>query len=319
MAMQISYRLQKVKTRMTELSHRRLSLSTGIEMDAYTAGDPSNPAIIFLHGFPESHRTWRHQIGAFSDRFYCIASDQRGYRGTSKPQDVDAYTADKLTADIFALADALEVQNFIIAGHDWGGAIAWSVALNGQEGGFNPAWAGRVTRAIIANAPHPYLFQRLMITDMTQRAASQYIRAFRDPANDALVREKGLTGLLLETIKWDKPSAMEPSERAALLADWEDRDACFGMLNWYRASALYVPAMDEDAELPAFAAGAFPQLTIPTLVVWAMDDLALPASNIEGIEKLVPAVEIEPVYDCGHFVIWEKPEAVNAAMERFLA
>jgi len=319
MAMQISYRLQKVKTRMTELSHRRLSLSTGIEMDAYTAGDPSNPAIIFLHGFPESHRTWRHQIGAFSDRFYCIAPDQRGYRGTSKPQDVDAYTADKLTADIFALADALEVQNFIIAGHDWGGAIAWSVALTGQAGGFNPAWAGRVTRAIIANAPHPYLFQRLMITDMTQRAASQYIRAFRDPANDALVREKGLTGLLLETIKWDKPSAMEPSERAALLADWEDRDACFGMLNWYRASALYVPAMDEDAELPAFAAGAFPQLTIPTLVVWAMDDLALPASNIEGIEKLVPAVEIEPVYDCGHFVIWEKPEAVNAAMERFLA
>lgn len=319
MAMHISYRLQKVKTRMTELSHRRLSLSTGIEMDAYTAGDPSNPAIIFLHGFPESHRTWRHQIATFSDRFYCIAPDQRGYRGTSKPQDVDAYTADKLTADIFALADALEVQNFIIAGHDWGGAIAWSVALNGQAGGFNPAWAGRVTRAIIANAPHPYLFQRLMITDMDQRAASQYIRAFRDTANDKLVREKGLTGLLLETIKWDKPSAMEPAERAALLADWENRDACFGMLNWYRASALYVPAMDEDAELPAFAAGEFPQLAIPTLVVWAMDDLALPASNIEGIEKLVPAVEVEPVYDCGHFVIWEKPEAVNAAMERFLA
>lgn len=319
MAMQISYRLQKVKTRMTELSHRRLSLSTGIEMDAYTAGDASNPAIIFLHGFPESHRTWRHQIAALSDRFYCIAPDQRGYRGTSKPQEVDAYTADKLTADIFALADALEVQNFIIAGHDWGGAIAWSVALNGQAGGFNPAWAGRVTRAIIANAPHPYLFQRLMISDMNQRAASQYIRAFRDTANDDLVREKGLTGLLLETIKWDKPSAMEPAERAALLSDWEDRDACFGMLNWYRASALYVPAMDEDAEMPAFAAGEFPQLTIPTLVVWAMDDLALPASNIDGIEKLVPAVVVEPVYDCGHFVIWEKPEAVNAAMERFLA
>lgn len=319
MALQISYRLQKVKTRMTELSYRRLTLSTGIEMDAYTAGDPSNPAIIFLHGFPESHRTWRHQIAAFSDRFYCIAPDQRGYRGTSKPQEVDAYTADKLTADIFALADALEVQNFIIAGHDWGGAIAWSVALNGQAGGFNPAWAGRVTRAIIANAPHPYLFQRLMITDMNQRAASQYIRAFRDTANDDLVREKGLTGLLLETIKWDKPSAMEPAERAALLSDWEDRDACLAMLNWYRASALYVPAMDEDAEMPVFAAGEFPQLTIPTLVVWAMDDLALPASNIDGIEKLVPAVVVEPVYDCGHFVIWEKPEAVNAAMERFLA
>jgi pimeloyl-ACP methyl ester carboxylesterase len=304
---------------VTELAHRRLSLSTGIEMDAFAAGNPANPAIIFLHGFPESHRTWRHQIAHFSDRFFCIAPDQRGYRGTDKPQEVEAYTADKLTADIFALADALGVQDFTIAGHDWGGAIAWSVALSGQPGGFNSAWAGRVPRAIIANAPHPYIFQRLMITDMEQRTASQYIRAFRDPANDTMVREKGLTGLLLETIKWDKPSAMEPEERAALLTDWEDRDACFGMLNWYRASALYVPAMDEDAEIPPFASGDFPGLNIPTLVVWAMDDLALPASNIEGIEALVPNVTVEPVYDCGHFVIWEKPEAVNAAMDRFLA
>ncbi len=157
-----------------------------------------------------------------------------------------------------------------------------------------------------------------MITDLGQRAASQYIRAFRDPANDNLVREKGLTGLLLETIKWDKPSGMEPEERAALLKDWEDRDACFGMLNWYRASALYVPAMDEAAELPRFAAGDFPKLTVPTLLVWAMDDLALPPSNIDGIAVLVPNVEIVPVHDCGHFVIWEKPDEVNSAMETFL-
>ena len=303
---------------MNELSHQRLSLSTDIEMDAYTAGDPTHPAIIFLHGFPESHRTWRHQIAAFSDRFYCIAPDQRGYRGTSKPQEVSAYTADKLTADVFALADALDVQNFTIAGHDWGGAIAWSVALNGQPGAFNPAWAGRVPRAIIANAPHPYLFQRLLIDDMGQRASSQYIRAFRDPANDSLIREKGLTGLLTQVVKWDKPSNMEPEERAALLADWQDRDACFGMLNWYRASVLVVPAMDEDAEIPAFAAGDFPKLNIPTLLIWAMDDLALPASNIDGIEALVPDVTVEQVYDCGHFVIWEKPDAVNAAMAAWL-
>lgn len=304
---------------MTNLTPHRLLLSTGIEMDAFTAGDAANPAIIFLHGFPESHRTWRHQIAHFADRFYCIAPDQRGYRGTSKPQEVEAYTADKLTADIFALADALEVQEFIIAGHDWGGAIAWSVALNGQPDAPNPAWAGRVTRAVIANAPHPAIFSRLLVTDMEQRAASQYIRAFRDPASDDLVREHGLTGLLLKAIKWDKPGNMEPEERAALLEDWQDRDACFGMLNWYRASALYVPDMDEEAEIPAFASGAFPKLHIPTLVIWAMDDLALPPSNIDGIEALVPNVEIEPVHDCGHFVIWEEPAAVNVAMERFLA
>jgi pimeloyl-ACP methyl ester carboxylesterase len=297
----------------------RLALSTGVELDVYTAGDPANPAIIFLHGFPESHRTWRHQIAALSGDYFCIAPDQRGYRGSSKPQDVAAYTADKLTADIFALADAMGVQNFTIAGHDWGGAIAWSVALNGQPGAFNPAWAGRVNRAIIANAPHPYLFQRLLITDMDQRASSQYIRAFRDPDNDALIREKGLTGLMQKAVNWDKSESLEPEERAALLADWEDRDACFGMINWYRASALVVPAMDEVAEIPAFASGDFPKLMIPTLVIWAMDDLALPPSNLDGIEPLAPNAEVFPIYGCGHFVIWEKPDAVNAAVAHWLS
>ncbi len=301
------------------VTQSRLTLSTSIEMDVWIEGDPTNPAIIFLHGFPESHRTWRRQVAAFSDRYYCIAPDQRGYRGTSKPQEVDAYTADKLTADIFALADALGIENFIIAGHDWGGAIAWSVALNGQPGAPNSAWAGRVSRAIIANAPHPYLFQRLLITDMNQRASSQYIRAFRDTANDDLIRESGLTGLLMKEVKWDRPSSMESNERAALLADWQDRDACFGMINWYRASVLVVPAMDEDAAIPDFVSGDFPQLHIPTLVIWAMEDLALPASNIDGIETLVPGVVVEPVHGCGHFVIWEAPEATNAAIERFLS
>jgi pimeloyl-ACP methyl ester carboxylesterase len=303
---------------VTELNHRRLSLSTGIEMDAFTAGDPANPAVIFLHGFPESHRTWRHQIAHFSDRFYCIAPDQRGYRGTSKPKEVSAYTADKLTADIFALADALGVPNFIIAGHDWGGAIAWSVALNGQPGAPNPDWAGRVPRAIIANAPHPAIFTRLLVTDMEQRAASQYIRAFRDTTNDDMIREKGLTGILKKVVKWDRPGNMEHEERAALLKDWEDRDACFGMLNWYRAGALQVPAMDEEAEIPAYAGDAFPKLHVPTLVIWAMDDLALPPSNIDGIEFFVPNASVVRVHDCGHFVIWEKPDAVNEAMKRFL-
>src|SRR3546814_9056663 len=88
----------------------------------------------------------------FADRFRCIAPDQRGYRGSSKPQDAESYTPDKLIADIFALADALGVGQFTIVGHDWGGAIAWGVALGGQPGGLHPAWAGRVTRAVIANA-----------------------------------------------------------------------------------------------------------------------------------------------------------------------
>ncbi|MEY4271131.1 MAG: hypothetical protein RLZZ58_2347, partial [Pseudomonadota bacterium] len=300
---------------MTAAPLARIALSNGIDLDTVDAGPRDAPVLIFLHGFPESHRTWRHQIAHLAGRYRCIAPDQRGYRGSSRPQDVDAYTADKLTADIFALADALGVQDFTIVGHDWGGAIAWSVALNGQPGAPNPAWAGRVTRAVIANAPHPWLFQRLLIDDGEQRAASQYMRAFRDPTHDAAIRADGLAAFLSRVTCWQRLDAMEPDERAALSADWQDRDAGFAMLNWYRASGLVVPAMDEDAAMPAFAAGDFPPLMIPTLVVWAMDDLALLAANLDGMAALVPDVRIVPVADCGHFVPWEAPGAVNAAID----
>lgn len=294
------------------MEQKRVRLASDTELDVVDTGPRDAPALIFLHGFPESHRTWRHQITHFSDRFRCIAPDQRGYRGSSKPQEVEAYTPDKLIGDVFQLADALGIGKFTIVGHDWGGAIAWGVALGGQH--------TRVERAVIANAPHPAIFQRLLYTNAQQRAASQYIRDFRDPANDALVREHGLVGLLLKAVKWDRPSAMEPEERDALLNDWQNRDAAFGMLNYYRASPIDVPLMDAPFALPeGWAPPALPALTIPTLVIWAMDDLALPPENLDGLDKVMSDLTLAEVPGCGHFVPWEAPDKVNAAMDEFLA
>lgn len=294
------------------MEQKRVTLANGIDLDVVDEGPVDAPALIFLHGFPESHRTWRHQIAHFSDRFRCIAPDQRGYRGSSKPQEVEAYTPDKLIGDIFLLADALGIAKFTIVGHDWGGAIAWGVALGGQH--------ARVERAIIANAPHPAVFQKLLYTNPVQREASQYIRAFRDPANDGLIREKGITGILKQEVNWDRPDNMPAEERAQLLKDWEDRDACFGMLNYYRASPMTVPTMDEPFELPeGYTPPPIPNLTIPTLVIWALDDLALPQENLEGLEDVIDPLTVVKVPDCGHFVPWEAPDKVIAAMEEFLA
>lgn len=294
------------------LEQTRVTLANGIELDVVDEGPRDAPALIFLHGFPESHRTWRHQIAHFSDRYRCIAPDQRGYRGSSKPSEVSEYEPGKLIGDIYQLADALGVEKFTIVGHDWGGAIAWGVALTGQA-------TGRVTRCVIANAPHPVIFPRLLWTNKVQREASQYMRGFRDTANDDLVREKGLVGILLKEVRWNRPDAMEPEERAKLLEEWQDRDAAFGMLNWYRASPVYVPTMDEPYELPAdYQDAPMPNLSIPTLVIWAMDDLALPPENLDGMDKLVDDLTIEKVSDCEHFVPWEAPDKVNAAMDAFL-
>ncbi|MBV7259517.1 alpha/beta fold hydrolase [Erythrobacter crassostreae] len=294
------------------MEQKRVVLANGIELDVVDEGPVDAPALIFLHGFPESHRTWRHQIAHFSKQYRCIAPDQRGYRGSSKPQEVEAYTPDKLIGDIFLLADALGIATFTIVGHDWGGAIAWGVALGGQH--------MRVERAIIANAPHPAIFQNLLYTHKGQREASQYIRAFRDPASDQLIRDKGIAGLMAKEASWDQPSKMEPQERGRLLQDWEDRDACFGMINYYRASQMHVPPVDAPYALPdGYSPPTLPDLTIPTLVIWAMDDLALPPENLDGMEEIINPLTIVKVPDCSHFVTWEAPAEFNAAMDDFLA
>ena len=296
---------------------KRVTLASGIELDVLDVGPLEGqrdaPALIFLHGFPESHRTWRHQIAHFSARFRCIAPDQRGYRGSSKPQDVASYTPDKLAGDVFQLADSLGIGEFTVVGHDWGGAIAWFVATLGQ--------GSRVTRAVIANAPHPAIFQRLVWTDPVQRKASQYMRIFRDKANDGLVREMGLIGMLAKAFDPKLLSGdMEPAERDMQLADWQDRDAAFGMLNWYRAGLLDVPPLDAPYALPqGWSPPALPRLTIPTLVIWAMDDVALPPCNLDGLEEIVNDLTLVKVPDCGHFVTWQAAGAVNAAMKAFLA
>lgn len=295
------------------MEQTRVTLGNGIELDVVDTGPRDAPVLIFLHGFPDSHRTWRHQVAHLSGRFRCIAPDQRGYRGSSKPKGVENYTPDKLIGDIFLLAAALDVKEFTIVGHDWGGAIAWGVALMGQA-------MGRVNRAVILNAPHPVIFPKLLYTNRQQRAASQYFRLFRDPASDALVEQFGLGGVLIKAFgETPENPRMEPEERAALMEDWQNREAAIAMLNWYRASPMEVLDLDAPYELPAgWAPPAIPKLTIPTLVVWAMDDIALPPANLEGMDELIDTLTIAKVPGSGHFVQWEAPEAVNTALDEFL-
>lgn len=291
----------------------RVKLASGIELDVLDLGPRDAPVLIFLHGFPDSHRTWRHQIAHLSGHYRCIAPDQRGYRGSSKPAGVENYTPDKLIGDVFQLADALGVGPFTVVGHDWGGAIAWGVAIMGQLN-------GRVTRAVVMNAPHPVIFPKLLYTNRQQRQASQYFRVFRDPASDELVAQFGLGGVLLKAFgEVPENPKMDPAERAALMEDYANREASIAMLNWYRASPMEVLDMDAPYALPAgWQPPALPKLTIPTLVVWAMEDTALPAANLDGLDEVIEDLTLVQVPGCGHFVQWEAPEQVNAALDAFL-
>jgi pimeloyl-ACP methyl ester carboxylesterase len=290
---------------------RRLPLRTGVMLNVAFAGDSAKPPVILLHGFPESHRTWREIAPRLEDRFYLVMPDQRGFAGSDLPQDQEEYKADVLVDDIFALADALGLDRFSLVGHDWGGAIAWAAALRGDS---------RLTRLAIVNSPHPVIFQKSLIESPEQRAASQYITAFRAPGFETLVEAKGFEWFFDTTFaRHVDISKVSDAERRQYLAEWSQPGAFNAMLNWYSASKIVVPPPGVTVPLPGFLLRAFPAVKVPTLVIWGMKDPALLPLQLEGLDTLVEDVAVVRLPDAGHFAPWEAGSEVAAALKPFLA
>lgn len=288
----------------------RQQLSTGITLNVATAGPDHGPALVLLHGFPESHRTWRGLVPLLEDKYRLIMPDQRGFAGSDAPQDPKDYATDRIVADLFALVDRLGLDDFTLVGHDWGGAASWAAALRNDP---------RLKRLVIINAPHPVIFQKSLIEDHDQRAASQYITAFRAPGFEAAVEAMG----------WDKffdksfsghvdLASIPPEEKAQYIAEWSQPGVFTAMLNWYRGAAVMVPPPGVTVPLPDFLLRAFPSVKVPTLVVWGMRDKALLPLQLDGLDALVDDLTVERIPDAGHFVPWEKPQAVAASLRSFL-
>ncbi len=289
----------------------RLPLSSGVSLNVALAGNQRSPGVVFLHGFPESHRTWRSLAPKLQDRFYLVMPDQRGFAGSDRPQDEKAYRTEILVDDIFEVADALGLETFALVGHDWGGAIAWTAALKRPE---------RLSRLAIINAPHPWIFQKTLIEDPAQRAASQYITAFRTPGFEQAVEAMGYEAFFQKTFaKHVDLAAIPEAEKRQYVADWSQPGAITAMLNWYRGSKLVVPPPGITLPLPDWLLKAFPKIEIPTLVIWGMKDSALLPVQLEGLAELVRDLRIVPLPNAGHFAPWEAPDEVAAALDPFLA
>ena len=288
-----------------------LPLTTGITMNVALTGPEDAPAVILLHGFPESHRTWRDLAPLLSDKLRLVMPDQRGFGDSDRPQEVDAYQTETLLADLFALADALGIERFALVGHDWGGAIAWAAAIKGDP---------RVERLAIVNSPHPLIFQKSLIEDEAQRAASQDRRAFRDPEFEKFVQGIGFEAFFDKSFGKHVDLATIPAEeRSTYIGQWSRPGALTAMLNWYRASKMVVPQPGITVDVPDLVLRAFPKIAIPVRVIWGLEDKALLPIQLEGIGEIGDDVEIFPLKGVGHFAPWEAPEQVAEALRPFLA
>lgn len=265
------------------------------------AGEPDAPLAVLLHGFPEFWYGWRELLPRLGADRLAVAPDQRGYGESDRPAAVDAYRLEALVGDVLGLADHLGKERFAVVGHDWGGVVAWALAM---------ARPDRIERLVVVNAPHPAIFARERRENPDQQAASGYIDLLVSPMAEAALAADDFTRLFDGLRTEAGETWLDADDRAAYREAWSRPGALTGMLNWYRA-----------AEPSSSGAGGFPTapVEVPTLVVWGERDRFLLPGNLDGLEARVEDLEIVRIPDAGHWVVHERPERVGDLVEAFLA
>lgn len=276
-------------------------------------GDPSRPAIVCLHGFPEYWGAWREVMERLSADFFVVAPDQRGFNLSSKPGGVDAYRAKHMVADLAAVADnLLRGRTFVLAGHDWGASVAYAYAF---------AHPARVSHLVVANGVHPVCFQRAIFDDEEQRKASQYINRLKAPDAEELLSADGFRRLLRMIEGFSKADFMTSEMRDAYLETWSKDGTLTAMLNWYRASPIVVPAPGQPT--PPSVVLDMPEeafrVAMPHLLLWGEADQALRPVCFDDLGRFAPDLTIERIPDAGHWILHEKPDQVADAIRKFIS
>ncbi|HYP09443.1 MAG TPA: alpha/beta fold hydrolase [Bryobacteraceae bacterium] len=258
----------------------------GVRLHAVEAGPPAGPLYILLHGFPEFSYGWRKQIPALASAGYrVIVPDQRGYNLSDKPRSVTAYAVNELAADIISIANG---QPFRLAGHDWGAAVAWTVALARPQG---------LEKLAILNVPHPSVMMKHLTTDPGQLLRSWYMFFFQLPtAPEALFRAVGKRSL----VSTSRSGTFTPEDLNVYAEAWSRPGAVTGMINWYRALLRTRPPAIKD-----------PTIRVPTTIIWGARDRFLKAVMAQESARFCPHSRLVYLTDATHWVQHEEPDRVN--------
>jgi pimeloyl-ACP methyl ester carboxylesterase len=272
----------------------KITIAPGLTFDVLAAGEPGAPPALLLHGFAESMHCWRAQLAALGDMGYrALAPSQRGYSAGARPdpRDPSQYHIDRLMDDAMAIvaASGYGETRFHLAGHDWGGSIAWALA---------DRYPDRIASLTVLSRPHPNAFNRALLqTDGEQAHRSRHHKAFLEPGAADVV--------LADDCKWLRErwaaagvpaSAME--EHLAVLGN---KDAMEAALAWYRARGAIRSPLGP--------------IRVPTLYIWGDADDTVGRIAAEGTADFVAApYRFEVLAGAGHFAADQMPERVNELM-----
>lgn len=294
------------------------SLPHGITLSCRTAGDVGRPVLMFLHGFPEAAFVWDGVLAHFArpenGGYRCIAPNLRGYENSSAPLEAAAYRPKFLVQDLAALIDAEGGHLAALVAHDWGGAVAWNLAAS------QPALMDRLA---IINSPHPGTFLRELQHSPAQQAASAYMNFLIRPDAEALLAEDDFRRLWVffdQLGAGATPDWLTEDVKNQYRAVWGQ--GLTGPLNFYRASPLRPPRPGPPHNDPAAANVTIPremlEVHLPTLVLWALGDTALPPALLDGLEDFVPRMQLRRLEGASHWVLHEQPEWVIGQLQAFL-
>ena len=277
----------------------RIATRSGLVFDAWVAGPTEGDLVVLLHGYPQSRHAWREQVPALASAGYrVVAPDQRGYSPGARPDPVDLsnYHYDRLVSDVLDLAAACghESGRFHLAGHDWGGQVAWGVADRHTD---------RLASLTILSRPHPSAFvMALQAPDGDQKHRSRHHRAFLDPATAGLLLEDGARRLRERLAE----SGVPPAAVDMYLSVLGSPAALEAALAWYRAQRDLRVSMGK--------------IQVPTLYVWGDADATVGITAAKSTADFVSAPFRFVVLDgVGHFSTDEQPQRISELLLEQLA
>jgi pimeloyl-ACP methyl ester carboxylesterase len=267
-----------------------------LELHVVEAGPEDGPPVVLLHGFPEFWYAWHRQLGQLAAAgFRAIAPDQRGYNASDKPDGVEAYRVERLAGDIAGLIQALGYDRASVAGHDWGGGVAWYLAIHHPE---------RVRKLLIIDTPHPHAFRDF---ETEEESISWYRTFFQIPWVPEWIGRVANWRILASAMRDTSRPGTFPEETMDLYRSAWDRDGAFSsMVNWYRAAFRY--PLQEEGELRVRAL---------TLLVLAPDDAFIPSDVTRRSLPYLDNGRLLELDEGTHWVVQEEPERIGRILIDF--